>query len=191
MAELLGESVQIERCVCGELLLRAGGFDAQELGVASQRVERDNTVRAANCEIRVYRLIPAQRFAGLGGGQLGGGDRAGDCLAVGAWLQAADDVDRAGGDCRVAANSQCVRQHRGQFGDVDRSAEFKIMAAGGDIRIEPTANGGLAQVAAQLQVFDHETGWLRRELPGQLDSRESDSVSGESRSGCVEAIDRQ
>ena len=28
LTELLGESVQIERCVCGELLLSSGGFDA-------------------------------------------------------------------------------------------------------------------------------------------------------------------
>jgi len=45
--------------------------------------------------------------------------------------------------CRVAANSHGVRQHRGQLGDVDRSAEFQIVVAGGEIRVEPTANGGL------------------------------------------------
>ena len=155
------------------MLKCAGRFGAEELGIALQRIQGDLTVFAADGEVRTDWLVELERFAGRRCGELRRADRTGERLASGGRLQTAGEFDGAGRNRGVAANAERVGEHRGEAGDVDRTAQLDVAAAGkwkwcairllgGDQTrgIHAPLDGDLADVAFDLQCFDGQARWL-------------------------------
>ena len=196
LTELLGQSIQIELGRGRELLRRAAGVNGQEVGLALQRVEPKNALFTPQSEVGTNRLVPANRPARTGRRQLRCFQRSRNKLPAVRRLRASGKLDRAGGDRRVAADSQGVRQHRCQPRHIDRSAQLQIKCGRiwgltQLVRTNRAACRELSDVARHPQVVDHDAILLRRETPRQFDTRQLQAVAGEYGCGRIESIDRQ